>query len=162
MDDFLPVFDFNECHELFVESSPQKVYHTFEQLDYSKSAVLNCLLFLRGIGSSKKLRSLFVPLFIDRPHRHLEGLIGRPWTRSGGVVRFNPEDFRSFNQPGYAKVVWEFTFESKGGGCLIKTETRILCTDASSRWKFRCYWFFVRPLSGIVRRLILNMIRDSL
>lgn len=162
MNEYLPAYDFSECHELYVEATPEKAYKAFIDLDYSKPTLLKCLLLLRGIRSSKQLRSLFVPLVIDPPRCHLEGLIARPWTIKGGAIPFNAGEFKDFNQPGYAKVIWEFTFENKGDGCLIKTETRIQCTDVSSRRKFSLYWFFVRPFSGLVRRIILKMIKDAL
>lgn len=161
MDDYLPDYDFSECHELYVDATPEEAYKAFKELDYSKSLLLKCLLFFRGIRFSKQLRSLFVPLVIDPPRRHLEGLIGRPWTISGGIIPFDAEEFIDFDQPGYAKVIWEFTFTNEGNGCLVKTETRIQCTDVGSLKKFSCYWFFVRPFSGLVRRIILKMIRDT-
>jgi len=159
MDDFLPEFDFEESHEIFVDGTPDQAYRTFEELDYAQSKVLRFLFFLRGISTANSLRRMFIPLLRNVPNRHVEGLIAKPWTISGGVRKMSPEEFAAFAEPGYAKVVWEFTFEKEGEGCLVKTVTRIKCTDSSSRRKFSCYWFFVRPFSGLVRRIMLKMIK---
>ena len=41
-------------------------------------------------------------------------------------------------------------------GTLLRTTTRVVCTDRRSRRAFRCYWLLIRAGSGLVRRDVLR------
>lgn len=77
-------------------------------MDTAESLVLRTLFRLRGLKPSYRLRDLadvgFVTLAEDPPTRLELGLIGRPWTIRGGIVRVPPEEFEAFTEPGYAKI----------------------------------------------------------
>jgi hypothetical protein len=61
---------------------------------------------------------------------------------------------------GLARGVWNFAVADETLGAVrITTETRVLCGDAASRRRFRRYWFFVRPFSGLIRIVMLRAIR---
>jgi hypothetical protein len=66
--------------------------------------------------------------------------------------------FVTFAEPGYAKVVWDFRLADEGGATRLTTETRIACTDAASRRRFRLYWRVIRPFSGLLRRVFLRAV----
>jgi hypothetical protein len=40
----------------------------------------------------------------------------------------------------------------------LVTETRVGCTDAGSRRRFRLYWLLVRPFSGVIRKAMLGAV----
>jgi hypothetical protein len=44
---------------------------------------------------------------------------------------------------------------------MLSTETRVACGDAASRAKFRVYWTFVRPFSGLIRIVMLRAVRRA-
>lgn len=101
---------------------------------------------------------MFLPLGERPPHSVIYGLIAKPWTPTGHIQSVAIEDFAGFKKPGYAKIVWGFSFEPHPQGTLVTTETLITCTDKKSRKKFRLYWFFVRPFSGWMRTEILKLL----
>jgi hypothetical protein len=73
---------------------------------------------------------------------------------------FRAADFRTFDEPGWAKAAWNFRVEpAPAGGATLSTETRVRCTDARSRRTFRRYWWIVRPFSGLIRIELLRAIR---
>lgn len=75
--------------------------------------------------------------------------IGRFWKPSGGLRRVkDQEHFTHFEEPGYAKVA--FNFRLADG--VLTTETRIAGTDAHARRRFGLYWLLIRPGSGLIRR----------
>ncbi len=59
---------------------------------------------------------------------------------------------------GYAKAVWDFRLTPEAGGTRLSTETRINCTDAASRRRFRLYWRIVGPFSGLIRIALLRAV----
>lgn len=70
--------------------------------------------------------------------------------------------FRTFDRPGYAKAAWNFSLsEQENGTTRLATETRVLCLDDVSRRRFRLYWAFVGPFSGLIRREMLRSIRST-
>lgn len=157
-----PEYDFSEHHQLWISAKPEKVYQTFKRLDFGESWVLKILFFLRGIRSGELLQKMFVTLIDHSPDAFVQGLIGKPWTFTGKLVKFEPSQFFEFNPPNTAKMIWGFFFIAQDGGCLVITETRIKCSDVSSKKKFQRYWLLIRPLSGLVRILILRLLRKKI
>ncbi|MCH7680904.1 hypothetical protein IID10_16325 [candidate division KSB1 bacterium] len=69
----------------------------------------------------------------------LLGLVGRFWTRSGGIRRLDGDSFRKFTKPDFAKTVWNFYLSEKENQTVLSTETRIACMDDRSRRNFKIY-----------------------
>jgi hypothetical protein len=67
------------------------------------------------------------------------------------VALSGPDDFRAFDAPGYAKAATNFELSPAGAGTRVRTETRVVGTDAASSRRFRAYWLLIRPGSGIIR-----------
>lgn len=165
IDEYFPSYDFSESHKILIKCTPQKAYETLITLDFSKSVIIRCLFWLRGLNSKnvQDLRERFTLLNKEPGKEIVLGLIARPWKMKGEKVHLSKEDFQSFSEPDYAKIGWNFTFEHQNENeTLVTTETRILCTDIKSRKKFRMYWFFIRPFSGFIRREILRTLRKNL
>lgn len=165
IDAFLPRHDFRSAHRIDVRAAPADVYRTARHGDYGGSPTIRLLLALRGIW----LRSLTIDdavrfgfvLLEERPDEEFVlGLIARPWTLTGGVVRVEAADFAADDEPGVAKIAWNFTVAPMGPDATrLSTETRILCTDRTSRRKFGRYWTLVKPGSGWIRRAMLRQVR---
>lgn len=94
------------------------------------------------------------------PEELVIGLLGRFWTPRGALVpEVTAETFRSGPPKGQALAGWNFTVADGGDGwCELRTQTRVWCAP-DARWKFRLYWLFVRPGSGLIRREMLRSIR---
>jgi hypothetical protein len=70
------------------------------------------------------------------------GAVGRFWRASGDMARIDPERFREFAEPGWAKGALNFRVEEVEGRTVLTTETRVLCTDAGAAPQ-------VPPLPGV-------------
>lgn len=165
IDEFMPTCDVASRHATTVRASADKVMRAVRRLDFSGSALAGLLFRLRGMSRASftfdgLLRSGFV-LLGERPDQEiLLGITGRFWTLKGALRRLSPEEFRSFAEPGMARAVWSFHVEpGNEGGVRLVTETRVACTDAASRRRFRIYWWVVAPFSGWIRREALRLIR---
>ncbi len=166
IDQFLPVFDFSECHSINVHASVEEVFSGVRSLNFTPSILTRILFRLRGLPSAATslsgLQKMGFVFLGERPPGELAlGLVGKFWAPSGCIQSLTVDSFKSFQTPGYAKAVWNFTLSEPGSGeTTLTTETRILCTDKSSRLRFRLYWSLVRPFSGLTRRAILNSIKQ--
>jgi hypothetical protein len=170
IDDFLPDYDVRKQHRITVNAPVDRVYAAVRRLDIS-GAKLSMLLFrLRGIPAGLSTPSCFTLddflrmrfiLLGERPNEELLlGVAGRFWTPTGELLRLDAEDFREFAEPGYAKAAWNFTLrEQPDASVLLGTETRVYCTDAAGRRRFRFYWLFIGAFSGLIRLEVLRAIK---
>lgn len=84
-------------------------------------------------------------LLADGPGEELVlGLVGRFWRP---VIDYAPigsvEEFLAFDEPGFAKTVYELAADDLGlGRTLLSGLMRTACTDEHSRRWFRRYWTF--------------------
>jgi hypothetical protein len=94
------------------------------------------------------------------PRELLIGLVGTFWTLRGGLRAVDATSFRRPQTLGTARAAWNFAVEDVAPGRVrLTTETRVQCADAVSRRRFRRYWRFIRPGSGLIRRSMLRAIR---
>lgn len=165
IDDVLPEHHFGERHSTSVSAAPERVYEIARRLDMSGSTLIRLLFRLRGLPPAALnldgLCELGFSILAERPGRELVlGLVGRFWTRSGGLLPVGALAFREFNQPGHAMAAWNLRVSAlPGGGTSLSTETRVRCSDAASRFSFRCYWLVVRPFSALIRRVMLREVK---
>ena len=107
-----------------------------------------------GPASFDEMRRVGFEAEAEEPGRELAfAAIGQPWRVRGGLQR-RGVDFRTFAEPGFAKMAFNFRLD----GSTLSTETRVLLTDERSRRAFRRYWFVIRPFSGLIRRAWLRAI----
>ncbi len=163
---YLPDYHFNEKHGIIISSSPSKVYSIICELDASSSWIVRVLLALRGIprdttaGIEGWKKMGFTVLEQKKDKEIILGLIGQFWKVSGKIQPCTAEEFTSFNNPDFAKAVWNFEITQQGENqVLLETETRIFCPVETIRKKFGRYWFFIKPFSGIIRTEMLKVIK---
>lgn len=166
IDKFLPQYDFSERHSIKINAPAAKIYQTARTMDFRQAHLSYFLCRLRGLSPAVKptLESILQKHFVflgEEPNKELLlGITGKFWTLGGGLKRVAVEDFIHFNRTGYAKAVWDFSLTETGSGTsLLETETRVSCTDETSRSRFRVYWFLIRAFSGLMRREILCVIK---
>lgn len=183
--ELMPRFDVVERHRTVVRAPPPTVYAAIREAELGTAPLTRVLLALRALPAAVigLLRSHGRELIErHRPARRLRladferagfrvvaerapdelviGLIGQFWTPRGGLrTEVSEADFRRGPPPGYALAGWNFTAQPLDD-CRteLATETRVWCASRA-RWKFRIYWFFVRPGSGLIRRAMLRSIR---
>ena len=175
IDELMPRFDAVERHALVVHAPPADVYAALRRVDLRSAPLIRALLFLRalpGALSGQRRKRSRGPLTLDamrgegfvllgeRPGTELAlGLVGRFWTATGQILRLDAEGVRTFDEPGYAKAVWDFRLAAQPDGTTrLSTETRVRCLDAPSRRRFRLYWRVIRPFSGLIRLALLRAV----
>ena len=178
IDSFAPNPDAVEIHRIHINASPEVVYRALWTADLG-NPVIKLLLGLRmlpgyvsrGLRSPPQPRAITLHTLIDsqfgllaeEPDQEvLLGVNGRFWRPTGNLSPFDRASFNSPVPPGMARAVWSFTVEpTQSGQTILSTETRVTCGDPGSRRKFRAYWYFVRPFSGLIRRIMLKNVRKA-
>ncbi len=175
IDHYLEAYDLRTSHSIEVAAAASQTYTACQELDLSRSVPVIALIALRGLphfltGKARPSRSLTLETFLRAgftifeehpPRQFVMGTIGKFWRPDSGLVRLDPEEFRRFDKPGYAKAVLTFVVEEHGGGSLLATETRVACTDESALRKFSLYWRVIAPFSGFIRRVMLEEVKRA-
>jgi hypothetical protein len=178
IDSFAPNPDAVETHSIAIGASPEAVRHALRTADLGGSLIIKLLLALRALpefvlhGGRTASRNRKITLqtvidsgfgiLADQPDEIVLGVTGRFWRPAGNLSPFNREDFDRAVPAGLARGVWNFRLEQDGSDrTILTTETRVVCGDDASRRKFRVYWLFVRPFSGLIRRIMLNSVRKA-
>jgi hypothetical protein len=158
IDDAMPTYDRREVHRRATDAPPAAVWAAVHDLRGDELKLTRALMAIRTLGRDRSgsrtvlenfRRMGFRPI-AEEPGRELVVAgIGRFWQPSGGLVRVEDrEHFIAFDQPGYAKVAFNFTLADGA----LSTETRIAGTDPQASRRFALYWLAVRPGSGLIRR----------
>jgi hypothetical protein len=93
------------------------------------------------------------------------GQVSRPWKADASSTNApaTPEQFTSFDEPGFAKIVTSLRVDPYGtDSCILTVETRVATTDAISRRRFHRYWLLIGPASSLIRRMGLRLLADEL
>jgi len=178
LDHLLPEYQFSEHHAIVVNAPPEAVYTAIRQVDMRGSAIISGLLALRMlphlVGRSVLPDSPVALKFEDftklgfilledvRPEEMVLGLAGQFWKPTARLLRIAPHKFRAFNRPTFCKAAWNLRIEPAGlSRVRLTTTTRIYCPNARVQILFACYWAVIRPFSGLIRRVMLRLIRRT-
>lgn len=159
LDQVMPSSDRREVHRRRSTASPPALWEAIHDLRADELTAMRVLMGIRTLGRKAGkgdltvlagFRGMGFRAVAEEPERELVVVgIGRFWTPSGGLRKVtDKEQFLDFQEPGYAKVAFNFRIEDGE----LSTETRILATDAHARRRFRLYWLAIRPGSGLIRR----------
>lgn len=183
IDELMPTWDVTERHQVIVRAPIEQTYHALRTSNLGASWIVRTLMFLRQLpallrarraGGRRRRRPGFSVLNLESavrggftllgeraPAEVALGLTGQFWKVSGGLRRHvDGAQFRAFSEPGYAKTIMGFALrELPDGSTALNTETRVLCTDASSRRLFRRYWLLIGPFSALIRLEMLRIVR---
>jgi hypothetical protein len=164
---YLPVYHYAERHTILIHKLPHEIYPLVDQLDFHESRLIRFLFALRGLPSimvrkEGLIRNRFVELERVTNEEIIIGLIGQFWRPSGNLQKFEPHQFAGFQTNGFSKGTWNFKIIPQPDGTSeVETETRIYCLGENTKKKFSRYWLIIRPLSGIIRREILRLIKKK-
>jgi hypothetical protein len=184
IDRVLPHFHSVERHEITAVATPDELWSALETADLGRAWPIRVLTGLRAIPAflaGKKLRPQvsddaprrvtlrdlgkrgFHPMAEEPGREIVFGIEGRFWVP---VPDYCPGDLQRFAAPlppGVARAAWNFLVEPVDERrSRLVTITRIECADRSTLMKFRAYWLFVRPFSGLIRIMMLRAVRDEL
>jgi len=131
LDRFMPYYDVAERHRVNVDAAAAV---TFEAA--------------RGVLAEVPGREIVM------------GALTQPWLANVVFRALPPSEFKSFNEPGYVKIVWTLRADAIGAAhSIFRTETRVSTTDPVARAKFRRYWSLASPGIILIRRLTLKPLK---
>lgn len=164
IDEFLPEHDFVETHGISIHADAVDVYRAANEVDFSESLIIRGLMRLRGMSVANltlsNLGKFKFEMLGETVNREMViGLVGRFWTIGGGLQKIDTATFKSFNTPGFAKAVWNFSLCPDGDNTRLTTETRIKCLGAETKRSFGLYWMFIQLFSGVIRMEMLKTIK---
>ena len=176
LDEALGGYGWSERHSIEVAASPPAVLAAVRAVTAAEMPLVGAIMAVRSLpsrlagrrraraGTTRPVlddivRSGFVPL-AESDGEVVVGIVGRFWQPCPTLSRIaSPDEFRAFATPGWAKAAMSFHVEPlPDGRTRLTTETRITATDAGAARRFRVYWTFVRPGSGLIRRLWLRAV----
>ena len=159
IDEIMPSYDRRELHRRATDAPAAALWDAVHDLEARELRAMRALMGLRTLGRGggdpertvlEGFERMGFRKIAEEPGQELViAGIGRFWKLSGGLRKVEGGDqFRRFEEPGYAKVAFNFRLQ----GNQLSTETRIAGTDAHARRRFGLYWLLVRPGSGLIRR----------
>jgi hypothetical protein len=174
LDRFIPVYETAERHHIRVHAPAAITLEAAKASDMNDSAVVRAIFETREIvfratpddtsrprGILAQMRAIGWGVLAEIPDREIVmGAVTQPW--KGDVVfrALPPDEFASFHEPGYVKIVWTLRADALGPAeSMAITETRVTNTDAFARENFRRYWAFVSPGVVLIRHMSLRLVR---
>jgi hypothetical protein len=86
------------------------------------------------------------------------GTYTQPWHQQVTFQPLPPEQFATFAEPGYVKIIYTLAAEPLGPGRFrFVTRTRVVTTDAEARRRFRRYWAPMSAGTILIRYMSLPM-----
>lgn len=176
MDRYLDRWDVRTRHQTVVDASASETFDATRHLDIGRSLPVQVLFAIRTVphlltGKMPRTRKLTLDTFLkagfmlldEEPGRELViGAVGRFWRPDSGFESIDPDEFGSFDRPGFAKATMNIRVEKQGPTTsLLSTETRVLCTDAAARRRFLLYWRLIEPFSGVIRHMMLRQAKRA-
>jgi hypothetical protein len=177
LDDFAPTYQFREAHTIHINAAPNRVFESIKGVTAEEITLFRTLTWIRRLGRPGPQSILSAPekeplldvatrtSFLLLAEEHGRELVIGTVVLAPPGARFtshpDPEAFIALKQPGFAKAAMNFLIEPDGsGGSVVKTETRVFATDASSRRRFAAYWRVICPGSALIRIMWLRAIRE--
>jgi hypothetical protein len=173
LDEFVPVWQFNERHSIKVAASPERVFDAVRRVRANEITLFRTLTWIRrggrklpesilNAGDTTPLldvatRGGFIYLADAAPRELVVGtMVVAPRPR----VPLTPQAFKTPLPPGYALAAMNFLVKPAGpNASIVSTETRVFANDPQSRRRFARYWRLIYPGSALIRRMWLRAIR---
>jgi hypothetical protein len=182
IDKYMPSFDVRHYADVRFDAEPGQAYAALRALDLERSWIVRLLFTLRTLPArivgkppapepssvqrtflESALKMGWVILEEVAGQELVAGAVTQPWVANVIFRGLPPDEFVRFEEPGYAKIVWNIAVRKcDGGGAIASTETRVLATEAESRRKFRRYWIVFSPGIRLIRRVALAEVRREL
>ncbi len=148
----MPRYDVVERHQIGVEAPASITFAAAMDVSLDDSITIQAIfkgreLFLGAAPDNvtprrsliETTKALGWAVLADVPGREIVmGAVTQPW-QPDVVFRGVPADqFASFDEPGYVKIVWTLRADVAGPArSIARTETRAIATDPEARRKFR-------------------------
>jgi hypothetical protein len=172
----MPEYEVAERHHVRVRAPGPVTLSAAEDVDLQRSAIIRAVFRSRelvmGVHPDEAVRPrAFLPLvkslgwdvLAEIPGREIVmGAVTQPWKANVVFRALPPDQFASFNEPGYVKIAWTLRADPAGPGeSVARTETRAAATDPLARAKFRRYWSLASPGIRLIRTFTLRLVKDE-
>jgi len=174
LDQFMPVYDVAERHHVQVAAPADITFAAAGEQDLMALPVVRAIFKTRELvlgsepdttthprGLLALTKSIGWGVLAEVHGREVVmGAVTQPWEAN---VVFRPlpaDEFASFNEADYVKIVWTLRADPVGPhDSVFRSETRVITTDAAARSKFRWYWARFSPGIVLIRYLSLGPMR---
>ena len=173
LDEFAPMWQFNEVHSISIAAPPERVFDAIKQVRAGEITLFQTLMWIRRGG--RKLpesvvnalarepllavltRGGFIYLANEPPRELVVGtVIVAPRSTRGTLT---PQVFQKRLRPGFVLAAMNFAVRPNGtGGSLLSTETRVFANSTAVRRGFAAYWRVIYPGSALIRVMWLRAI----
>jgi hypothetical protein len=176
LDVFMPLYDIVERHHVRIEAPADVALAAAADVDLLQSPLARAVFKMRELALGgepdtrvhpralrEQMRSIGWDVLAEVPGREIVfGAVAKPWDADPGFRPVGSAFFAGFDEPGYVKIIWTLRADpAAGGACVFRTETRATATDPTSRARFRRYWALVAPGVRLIRRAMLDPIRQE-
>jgi hypothetical protein len=170
LDRFMPAYEVVERHHVHVAAPAAITFAAARDQDLLHSLPVRTIVRIRemALGAAPdrrpRTRTLLAEalamgwgVLAEVPDREVVvGAVTKPWEPNVVFRALPPEQFASFDEPGFVKIAWTLRADPvDAGSAVFRTETRVMTTDPVARVKFRRYWSFVSPGVVLIRRVSL-------
>lgn len=174
LDAFMPIYDVVDRHKVRVAAPAEVTLSAATQMELESCPLVRGIFKAREwILRSKPdntirprallaaAKSLGWGILAELPEREIVmGAVTKPWEPNPVFRSLAPEEFATFSEPGYVKIIWNLRADRMvEDASVFRTETRAVATDASARAKFRRYWSFLSPGIILIRRIMLGQVK---
>lgn len=165
IDKYLPAYHFNEHHSIKVNGFVSGIYQKMLQCDFSNSSLIKFLFRLRGIPvkvySIEHLTNMsFIKLDEEPGKEILFGIVTDNPMFNTCQSSISSKEFIQKVEVNMIKAVINFRLHGKSNSLhIISTETRVWCGSKAMKSKFKYYWFFIKPFSQLIRKLMLKQMK---
>jgi hypothetical protein len=174
LDRFMLVYDVAEHHHIRVNAPAEITLAAAAEADLVRSPIARAIFRAREIilgaepdwvarpsGLLALTQSIVWRVLAEVPDREIVvGAVTQPWTAHVTFRGLSPDEFATFNEPGYVKIAWTLRADAiTPMESMFHTETRAVATDAFARAKFRRYWSFLSPGIIAIRALMLQPVK---
>jgi hypothetical protein len=174
LDRFMAKYEVVDRHKIRIAAPTEVALNAAAAIDINDSRLIRAIFKarelillskpdnpIRPLGLVDQMHSLGWGTLAELPGRELVmGGVTKPWEANPVFRAVPPESFATFHEPGYVKIIWTLRADPTGNdGCVFRTETRAVTTDAESRRKFRRYWSFLSPGIILIRRTMLPIVK---
>jgi hypothetical protein len=176
LDRFMPAYEIVERHHIRVAAPATVTLDVARETELQASPVVQTIIRAREVilgatpddrrrprGLLAEVQSLGWGVLADVPGREIVvGAVTKPWEANVIFRALPPDQFASFDEPGYVKIVWTIRADPiNEAESVFRTETRAIATDPSARTRFRRYWSFLSPGIIVIRWAVLAPVKKE-